>query len=540
MISNLKISQKILYGFTLLIIMFVAVGSFSLYKMQTLAGLTDKLYKHPMSVSIAVRDIQIEIASIHRMMQEISQKRNPSDVQKLEQDISIAHTKALTHFALLKERFLGDKSKVLEAQKSFNDWQPIRQKVISFLKSSDIPSALQTIHNVGKPHLKSLDNKMQYLRNFANKKGIGFYKHSNDIYQNTLMLVITMLGFSLLLSLGIGFAISRMVTKALHTLEHATKDLAHGEGDLTQRLKIKGNDEITSISQNFNDFIHKVQSTVQEAKRSSIENKTIAKELSQTSLKIGKKSQEEARIVQDASQKGNALQSVLNAAINEAVETKDEITKTGQNLEDAKNKIAELSHGVHESSVSEAEMASKLQQLTQDASQVKEVLTVIGDIADQTNLLALNAAIEAARAGEHGRGFAVVADEVRKLAERTQKSLSEINMTINVIVQSISDATGEITANADKANLLSEKSQEVEQVIENSVDEMQSAISDIENIINGYIKNADTTKMIIAEIDTINSLSSDNAQRVEEIASTATHMSQMSSELTEILDAYKA
>ena len=113
-------------------------------------------------------------------------------------------------------------------------------------------------------------------------------------------------------------------------------------------------------------------------------------------------------------------------------------------------------------------------------------------------------------------------------------------MTINVIVQSISDATGEITANADKANLLSEKSQEVEQVIENSVDEMQSAISDIENIINGYIKNADTTKMIIAEIDTINSLSSDNAQRVEEIASTATHMSQMSSELTEILDVYKA
>lgn len=540
MIPNLKISQKILYGFTLLIIMFVAVGSFTLYKMQTLAGLTDKLYKHPMAVSIAVRDIQIEIASIHRMMQEVSQKSDTEDIQKLEQDIRISHKKALQYFTLLEERFLGDKSKVLEAQKSFSDWQPIRQKVISFLKDSDTTSALQTIGNIGKPHLKSLDTKMQYLRDFANKKGIGFHKYSDSTYQNTLMLVIIMLGFSLLLSLVIGFAISRTVTKALSTLEHATKDLAHGEGDLTQRLQIKGKDEISTISQNFNDFIHKVQSTVQEAKRSSIENKTIAEELSQTSLQIGERSQEEARIVQNASQKGNALQTVLNSAISEAVETKDEITKTGQNLEDAKSKIADLSQGVHESSISESEMASKLQQLTQDASQVKDVLTVISDIADQTNLLALNAAIEAARAGEHGRGFAVVADEVRQLAERTQKSLAEINMTINVIVQSISDATEEITANADKANLLSEKSQEVEQVIDNSVDEMQSTILDIENIINGYIKNADTTKTIIAEIETINELSSDNAKRVEEIASTATHMSQMSRELTGILDVYKA
>ena len=101
-------------------------------------------------------------------------------------------------------------------------------------------------------------------------------------------------------------------------------------------------------------------------------------------------------------------------------------------------------HRVQNSAHTEMELAHKIQQLSSDADQVKNVLTVISDIADQTNLLALNAAIEAARAGEHGRGFAVVADEVRTLAERTQKSLVEINATINVIVQAIMDSSDQM------------------------------------------------------------------------------------------------
>jgi methyl-accepting chemotaxis protein len=189
---------------------------------------------------------------------------------------------------------------------------------------------------------------------------------------------------------------------------------------------------------------------------------------------------------------------------------------------------------------SELALQGKLEQASANANEVKNVLDVIRDIADQTNLLALNAAIEAARAGEHGRGFAVVADEVRALAERTQKSLGEIDATTNLVVQSVMESTDEINANSKKVEKLTHISSELQETINSVVHVLESAVNSAGKSVEDYIVTADKINYIVDEIEKSNQLTEENTRSIQEVNAATDQLDSMSEKLNNELMKFKS
>lgn len=354
-----------------------------------------------------------------------------------------------------------------------------------------------------------------------------------------IKLIITMSIIAILIMAMLVITLKKAVIDPVKELKVRADNLASGDGDLTKKMDILSGDEIGLAAKAFNLFIDKVRNTVAMAKSASTENASVANELSSTALEVGKRAEETSSIVNETNTMSIHIKDELSLSLQKAQKSEEEIAEAHAKLLNAKNKIIKMADQVQSNAATEIELSRQILQLSNDADQVKGVLTVISDIADQTNLLALNAAIEAARAGEHGRGFAVVADEVRNLAERTQKSLTEINATINVIVQSINDASDHMNSNSKNMENLTMIASEVEKNIHETAVIMDNATLSSENTVKDYVETGKKVDAIVAKIELINTITLSNTRSMEEVSSATEHLSNLTEKLNQVLGNFR-
>lgn len=344
----------------------------------------------------------------------------------------------------------------------------------------------------------------------------------------TLFMIVAILIFS-----GIIDRILRDVRPIDRFLEQLAKLDFRGSIDL------KGKNEIAQIAQNTSKVIDIIKDFILDVKNSSLENASVSDELSTTAIIVGQKVENVTKLVEQTQQKAHLLVNEIEVSIANANISRTNITIVGENLSQATQDVIRLTVDVQHTAQVEAEISAKIENLSVEAGQVKEVLNVIGDIADQTNLLALNAAIEAARAGEHGRGFAVVADEVRKLAERTQKSLVEIQTNINVMVQSINDSSDQMNKNSTHIQKLADTSSDVEKSINETLSLMKVAEeANIKTVLDFEITGKKIDE-ISSEINNANEIVASNAHSVEEISAASSHLKDMTNQLSAKMEQFK-
>ncbi|WP_428386981.1 methyl-accepting chemotaxis protein [Mucisphaera sp.] len=337
----------------------------------------------------------------------------------------------------------------------------------------------------------------------------------------------------------LGFFTARSITSPIQKLVAEFRDIANGKGDLTRKIKDSRNDEIGQLSQAFNRFIETMRSTLIDA-RACIEG------FDQTAQEIESRSEQTTRDSRDQSTKA----AQVAAAVEEFAASVSEVAdKTGQAARASQSASSTASQGgevVGQTITGMRAIASAVEsagtviaKLGQRGQEIGELVEVINDIADQTNLLALNAAIEAARAGEHGRGFAVVADEVRKLADRTTKATEEIAKSIEGIqietqqaVESMNEGTASVEAGVDQA---SEAGTSLQKIVAGT-DDLSNMIQSISATIE---QQAGVTETMAKDIAEIGQISEQTAGSFEAMAATVSGLTQQSATARQTIARFK-
>ncbi len=332
-------------------------------------------------------------------------------------------------------------------------------------------------------YIDDIDNELATLRAERESK-------MNSSLQVGVLVILVILGVTLVATVIVGNRVSKPLADAVLALN----DIANGEGDLTQRLKVQSKDEIGQLASAFNRFVERIQSVVSQVGETSNHLFSAVDKLHHLSEHYDQQmhghSRETDQVVTAVTEMSSTAQEVAASASNAASATSDAARESDAArgvVSTAINSINRLVGEVHTAS-------GVIEQLAQETGKIGSVVEVIRGIAEQTNLLALNAAIEAARAGEQGRGFAVVADEVRSLAGRTQQSTKEINEMLQRLQGGVKQAVDVMQASEERSQ---ETVQEASHIA-SSLDSMVMAVSTI-NDMNIQIATAAEEQHAVSE-----------------------------------------
>ena len=367
----------------------------------------------------------------------------------------------------------------------------------------------------------SLDRVNEAVRDFRIK-----------ILLAALGLILPVMGF-------IYVSIKRSVTLPLNDLTRGLHDIAEGEGDLTRRLEVKGEDEIGDAAHAFNAFMEKLRAIIGEVKSGAQQVLQTADELALVSERVAANSQQASNEAYSMATQVEIMTYTLDSLASQAEDVQRVSSESSRHSSHGSEIIHAAGTEMGQITATVTESSRIIQDLGQQSNQISQIVNVIKEIADQTNLLALNAAIEAARAGEQGRGFAVVADEVRKLAERTSNSTQEITAMIEKIQGGTRLAIQSMEAGVVRVGegaALAERAGEAINQIKDGVGQVVSAVNEISESLKAQsASNSENAH----KVESIARLSEENSNAFRETAKTVQYIDDLARNLGNLVGRFR-
>jgi methyl-accepting chemotaxis protein len=540
--QNLSFRWKLSLPLIILVLLVLYMGVYSIKSSSALSSNASTIAK------INLPEIQLLIQADRDLYQALVAERSLLEISASEQQAAIkdhADNAKQAYDRVLQSLEISDTATQTERNEyiqRFNTWKKLSDEVLNSIHGDDQESRLiaqqKSYGEAAKAfnHLRTYIDELEEVR-LAHVDDFTLQIEAQEHQVSTHLIVLVVLGT--LVSLLAAYVLPLVVTQPLRRISDRIQNIAEGDGDLTIRIDVDSTDELGELASHVNRFMDKLQRVIS----SVLANTTEVSNTAETLLMVSSTSQTAAdeqchaitMVVTAVNELTMAIQEVARNTGNTAQNTKEaaSITDVGQTrIHLAVERVQSLSTRI-------TQTAEIMVRLENEAKNVTSVIDVIRGVAEQTNLLALNAAIEAARAGEQGRGFAVVADEVRTLASRTQKSTEDIQGMLSQLQAGVQHAVEAMNSSASMTYEAVESANEAGE----SLQGISTAVKGISDMTVQIATAAEEQSSVTAEIDKnlvqINSLAMNNAEGATKTAQVSQSLNELSVQLRQLLSQFK-
>ncbi len=536
---NMKIGARLLAGFGVVILVGLISTLINNHSIVA-ADITAKQVKnHNFPYALLAEEMAFNTVQVQQFLTDVSATHNSDGFKDAEQSAKEFRAGVARFKQYYQQQNDSKKLRELEELDTlFNRYYEEGRHMARVYTTQGVEAGNRIMADFDKTS-ETLTDRVREFKKRQVDEANGALKNLATTLDSAKILLWLLAGCVIVLSLLISYFITRTITQPLKAMIAMLTDIAKGEGDLTKRLTHHANDELGELSRWFNTFIDKLHDIISRVAQNTSQVASAATELFSTAEQMATGAEEVAaqagtvatageemtatstEIAQNCTMAFQGSQQANDAAVSGAAVVQASVTIMNRIAERVKNS------------------AKTVESLGARSDQIGEIVGTIEDIADQTNLLALNAAIEAARAGEQGRGFAVVADEVRALAERTTKATKEIGQMIKAIQQATKGAVttmDEGVHEVEKGTAEAARSGEALQAI---LIQINNVTMQVNQIATAAEEQTATTTEISNNIQQITEVVQETAKGAQESANAASQLARLAEDLQKLVGQFK-
>lgn len=520
--DNLTIRKKLAIPTSFVALLLLIVSFLSITNARFLSSNTDTLSSvFSQSISAALnadRDLYQAHSAILDIMlaAQLNQKDLiPALTKDYEENVQQAKDRMEKVLTLTKE-YPEVSAEASSYKQDFERWTNLNTKIFELVRSGDVRKGASEYHNNGMPVFEALrknfDRVGESVKQLSDKTAQTSLS-SSDSQTLYLLVALALAVIACVLTIVMG---PRLITKRIDTLKYMLDSISQGEGDLTQRIKTNGRDEITDVAHSFNGLMDNLQRLISFIKSDVTSLAQAEREMNASSSAVAQIStQQKCNLDQIATAVNQLSHALREVADNTQIASTD--TQTANNdAENSKSAVTLSTDSIAKTNDAIRQASNVIQKLEKETKEISSLLSVISGISEQTNLLALNAAIEAARAGEQGRGFAVVADEVRSLANRSQQATTDINEMLSNLNKGVEEAVTAIEAGSSQMEEVVEISATLKKQLDTVSNSVISANDRIYQIAAATEEQSQVVDNLNDNISSLNTLSQQVMGTIEE------------------------